>query len=467
MESPTPGATPKSRVVIGAAVLAVLGVAAASSWYVYEKASAPPYNVVVVLVDTLRADHLGSYGYHRATSPNIDAFFHDGVVFRGARSQASCTYPSVNSLLTSRFPSDFLDQPEKRMGIPEGLPSIAEILHQRGYATVAISASPIVRKTFTKYNNHGGFDRGFDTFNEDCQWKDARCVNERWAAALAGLKEPFFAYLHYMDVHDPYRPPGWYKKRFAQSYEGLEFVKTGNPNPIADAIHRGRGLPEYQPPDLQHLIDLYDDEIAFFDGEFAVLVGDLGNRGLLDRTIVIIAADHGEQFLEHGFMKHCYTLFDTDILTPLAFRIPGVDRRQVFTPVQNVDVVPTILDYLGIEAEPFHFEGRSLRGLIEGETPGADGPAYAFAMQGARRSVADERYKLRYNAQKKEFNLHDLAVDPEERVNVLADNAEAFLRLQGALLQWETKVARGKSTQELVRVGQEVQDRLRALGYLQ
>lgn len=453
----------RARLVLLLVVVLAAGTAAAA-WHVLAP-HRPPLNVVVLLVDTLRADHLGVYGYERPTSPNFDRFFsEEGVLFRAARAQASCTYPSVNSILTSRYPAPFLDQPEKRMGIPEGMPSIAEILKANGYATIALSASPIVRKTGTKYNNFGGFDRGFDVFDEQCMWREARCMNEKLVSYLDQAGEPFFAYVHYMDPHDPYRPPGWYQKRYAGDYVGLDFVAAGNPNPIADAIQWNKPMPDYQPRDLEHLVDLYDDEITYFDGEFAVLMGELASRGVLDHTIVVLAADHGEQFLEHGFMKHCWTLFDTDIHTPLAFHLPGAGKGiEVRDPVQNIDLVPTVLDYAGIDASSFAFDGQSLRPLIEGAAkPGA----YAFAMQGVRRSVADERFKLRYNAKLREFYLHDLRLDPQERQDVLADHSSEFLRLQEALGKWETRIAEGKTAAEMVTAGEAVQERLRALGYL-
>jgi arylsulfatase A-like enzyme len=427
-----------------------------------------PLNVVVVLVDTLRADHLSGYGYYRPTSPNLDRFFADGAIFRGARAQASCTYPSVNSLLTSRYPAPFLAQPEKRMGIPEGMPTIASVLRENGYSTIALSASPIVRKTGTKYNNHGGFDVGFDVFEEQCMWREARCLNEKLVPHLEQVREPFFVYLHYMDPHDPYRPPGWYRKRYSADYQGLDFVAAGNPNPIADAIQHQRPLPDYEPADLQHLIDLYDDEITYFDGEFAVLMGYLGSRGLLERTIVVLASDHGEQFLEHGFMKHCHTLYDTDIGTPLAFRVPGsAEGLEVAAPVQNVDIMPTLLDYAGIDASDLGLDGRSLRPWIDGSAPDSDRPDYAFAMQGVRRSIVDESFKLGFDAKKKRFEMHDLRRDPQEIYDVLNENSEAFVRLEQALHAWETQVAEGKTSAELLRAGEEVQERLRALGYLQ
>jgi arylsulfatase A-like enzyme len=456
---------------IFAALASLLALAGAALWLLprEEAPSAQPFNVVVIMADTLRADHLGGWGYHRATSPNIDHFFQaGGVVFYGSRAQASCTYPSANSILTSRYPAVFLDQPEKRMGIPSDVPTLAGILKQRGYSTIAVSASPIVRNTGTKYNNHGGFGAGFDAFDEHCLWREARCVLGRLVPLLDEAQEPFFLYLHYMDIHDPYRPPGWYRKRFAvDGDQRIDFARVGNPNPIADAMQWNKPMPEYAPEDLQHLVDLYDDEIAYFDGEFGVLMGDLAQRGFLDRTIVVLVSDHGEQFLEHGFMKHCYTLFDTDILTPLAMRIPGVPGGiAIADPVENVDLVPTVLDYLEIDPGEFSFDGHSLRRFIEGGGEKRSDPGYAFAMQGPRRSVTDERFKLLFDARKREFGLHDLATDPEERVNVIEDHPEDFLRLQHALHLWEADIAGGRTAEELVRAGEEVQERLRALGYL-
>ncbi|MGH9361061.1 MAG: sulfatase-like hydrolase/transferase, partial [Thermoanaerobaculia bacterium] len=171
-----------------------------------------PLNVVLVLVDTLRADHLGVYGYRRPTSPALDAFAREAVVFTDARSQAGCTFPSVNSLLTSQLPERFLGQPEGRIGIPDGIPTLPEILRARGWATAAVSASAVVRRRPIRHNPHGGFGRGFDLFLEECAWKSAACVNERALAALDTLPRPFFLYLHYLEPHAPYRPPRFHQR---------------------------------------------------------------------------------------------------------------------------------------------------------------------------------------------------------------------------------------------------------------
>jgi arylsulfatase A-like enzyme len=149
-------------------------------------------NVIVVLVDTLRADHLSGYGYERETSRFIDDFAAQSVVFERARSQSSCTFPSVNSLMTLRYPDVFARQGKDQFGIPEKFPAIAEIFDDRGFSTVAVSQSPVVRKNPSKHNPNGGFDRGFDRFVEGCVWKHGRCLNHRILNELELVQAPFF-----------------------------------------------------------------------------------------------------------------------------------------------------------------------------------------------------------------------------------------------------------------------------------
>ena len=180
-----------------------------------------PVNIVIVMVDTLRADHMSAYGYERETTPFIDQFASQGFVFEHARSQASCTFPSVNSLLTSRNPAIFTRQEADQLGIPDGYPSIAEILKEHGYRTIAVSASPIVRATPTNFNPNGGFDRGFDTFIEDTLWRPGAQVNRAINRELDAVEEPFFLYAHFMEPHGPYRPPKSYIKTICRRVRRL------------------------------------------------------------------------------------------------------------------------------------------------------------------------------------------------------------------------------------------------------
>jgi arylsulfatase A-like enzyme len=422
--------------------------------------------VVLILVDTLRADHLGVYGYGRATSPNLDAFARGAVLFQDARSQASCTFPSANSLLTARYPAAFLGQAEQAMGIPQGIPSLAEILQGKGFRTVAVSASPIVRRSPTRFNPKGGFDRGFETFSEDCLWKPAECVN-RVAFEQLGKDDgrPFFLYLHYMDPHGPYAPPAGHVRKFATGSPDKAFIREGNPNPIGDMLYKGAPDPGVTPADLQHLVDLYDDEIAYFDSQLALLLQRLRETGRMEDTLVVLTSDHGEEFLEHGHIKHCRTLFDTSIRIPLILHVPGAAPRAVTRPAENVDVVPTLLDLLGIADGELRLEGQSLRPLLEEET-GA-GTDHQFSSQGPLRSVADGDLKLMEDLAGGSFALYDLGADPGETKDVLRARRRDFHRLRQALTDWLAATEGQHAAGESVRQAEEAEKQLRALGYIE
>jgi len=418
-----------------------------------------PRNVIFILVDTLRADRLGAYGYRRGTSPNVDAFASEAVTFENARSQASCTFPSANSILTSRGPAAFLGQPNQALGIPQGIPSLAEILRQHGFHTVAVSASAVVRRSPTRFNPHGGFDRGFEVFDEDCLWKPAACVNRAAAEHLRPDRRPLFLYLHYIDPHGPYQPPEGWRRKFARGRPEKEWVRRGDPNPIGDWLYKGKPNPGLTPADLAFLKDLYDEEIAYFDSRFAKLLAALRDSGRLDDSLVVFASDHGEEFLEHGHVKHCRTLFDSSIRVPLLLRIPGADAKTVSRPVENLDIVPTLLDYLGIQAA-IPFEGRSLRPWIEGD---ASSDELQYGLQGALRSASDGRFKLIHDLASGAVSLFDLAADPGETRDVLARERRAYARLDGPLTAWITREEGPGGAQK----SREAEARLRSLGYLE
>lgn len=436
----------------------------------------PAHNLIFILVDTLRADHLPLYGYRRDTSPNLTALAKESVLFSNARSQASCTFPSVNSMLTSRSGAAFLGQPGGAMGLPAGIPGLAEMLRARGFGTHAVSASPIVRRSPGRFNPGGGFGRGFDTFQEDCVWKAADCVTDQAVPHLARDARPFFLYLHYLDPHGPYAPPAAYRHRFALGQPAKDFVRRGDPNPIADWLYKHGPDPGATAADLAYLAGLYDEKIAFFDSQLGRLLAAARAAGLLDDSIVVVAADHGEEFLEHGDVKHCHNLFDTTIRTPLLLRVPGAHPHLVAEPVSNLDIVPTVLDLLagagprqpvtGAAAERpgvpgVAFEGRSLRPALLGRPLP---PGYQWAAQGAQRSVADGRLKLVQDLGTGRFALYDLAADPGETRDVLALRRRDFQRLRGALAAWLAHTEGGPAAG--VRRAEEADRRLRSVGYL-
>ena len=421
-------------------------------------------NVIIVLVDTLRADHMSTYGYERLTSPNLDEFAADAVVFEHARSQASCTFPSVNSLMTSRYPDVFARQGTRQFGIPDEYPAIAEILDNNGYYTVAVSQSPVVRKTPSKHNPNGGFGRGFDRFVEGCVWRHGTCLNRKIFNELELVERPFFLYLHYMEPHAPYYHPPKHPLQFAGEYEGFDFIRDGNPKPIGKMIY-GDG-PKYDlgDRDIQHLVDLYDDEILFFDDIFRSLVQELEARGLLEETLIVFASDHGEEFLEHGHISHCRGVWDTVTHVPLFFKIPGVDGQRFDVAVQNLDIVPTILDYLAIDGEGLGFEGRSLRPVIEGRE---ESSLYAFSKQTEFHSSDDGRFHLILDADNDRFTLFDIRNDPPEQNDLYDPSHPELGPLKSALDRWLEQTSKRTRLHESIMADRAKEEELRALGYLQ
>jgi arylsulfatase A-like enzyme len=427
---------------------------------------APPRNLVFILVDTLRADHLPLYGYGRNTSPNLAAFARESTTFSHALSQAACTWPSVNSILTSRTPELFMAaRDESGLAIPTDTPSIAEILAARGFSTAAVSSSLVVRSTPSKINRQGGFGRGFQSFDESCRERSASCVNERAFDALDRMKEPFFLYLHYLEPHQDYQPPKWHQRRFALSQPAQRWVRLGDPQPIAHQLYDGLEGPAWDDSDVRHLRDLYDEEILFFDGRFAELMADLERRGVADRTAVVLVSDHGEEILDHGHIGHCRDLaFESLLRTPLVMRLPGARRGVVRDELAlNLDVVPTLLDYLAVPYTAEAFDGRSLRPLIE---DGRSVHRLAFAAQGRMRVATDGVLKLRLDLEAGTVALFDLATDPSESTDLAASRPADRDRLSAALRDWMARAEAGASPQERVRRAKESEAELKALGYL-
>ena len=223
---------------------------------------------------------------------------------------------------------------------------------------------------------------------------------------------------------------------------------------------------EFSKADLYHLVDLYDDEIAYFDSQFGVLMDELRRRGLIDNTVIVVASDHGEDFYqEHGHVKHCHSLYDAVTRTPLMMRIPGVDRvRPVEVQVENVDIVPTILDYLGIDQSGLELEGVSLRPAIESDRQVHD---HVFSLQDDLRSANDGRFKLITALSTGDNLLFDLQEDPRETEDLFRLDLESAAGLRQALSGWRDRYEAGIGAEQATRAAEAAKERLRAIGYLQ
>jgi arylsulfatase A-like enzyme len=376
----------------------------------------------------------------------------------------------VNSILTSRSPLAFVGTELQDFSIPASIPSLATILSARGFSTAAVSASPIVRATPTPENPRAGFGNGFGVFDETCYWSDAGCITRVAIRQVATLPEPFLLYAHYLDPHDPYRLPEGVKPRFSDDREFEEsraFIGEGDPNPIARRMYEQGRAPRIAPDELGYLIDRYDDEIHFLDRQLMRLIHELDRRGLTDRTVLAIVSDHGESFLEHEHLKHCRSLYESEIRVPMVFLVPALPARRVGAPATNLDLLPTLLDLLGIDESGAGFEGRSLRALLLGRRPrGAPSVTYQRAWWGSERAVSDGRFKLIGIADSPpattphHLRLFDLQADPEERVEVR--ERHALGRLRSEMADWmRLEPTPGPAAAD------EVERRLRSLGYLQ
>lgn len=455
---------PRRRWFVALAALSLVAGAlyAAKSWADRRPLAS---NVVVVLVDTLRADHLSLYGYARETSPNLDRIARDrGVVFDNVRAQAPCTFPSVNSLMTSRSAVHFVRPESNDFSIPPEVPSVASMLRDRGFATAAVSASPIVRSTPSAENPSGGFGAGFGLFDESCYWSTAPCVTYRALELLEALEQPFFLYLHYMDPHDPYRLVRPEDYRFSgESPPGpdQEYLSAGDPNPFAARLYQSEGRHGLEPEELSFLVDRYDDEIRYWDRWFDALVTGIGRLGRLEDTVIVVVADHGEEFLEHGDLKHCRNLFDTSIRVPMVWIVPGISARRLTVPVTNLDLVPTVLSVVGIGSLPDALEGESLRPWFSSWNRGRRG-SIQTSWWGDQRMVSDGTSKLLSRSPRERPALYRLDLDPGESVDRLDEERRTANRLRESLEEWRRSQPDRKSGADRI-----LETELRSLGYLQ
>ena len=426
-------------------------------------------NVLVYLIDTLRADHLGVYGYGRPTSPQIDAFARDAVVFEQARAQSSWTKPAVASLLTGLLP-----QRHGAVGRADPLPAALERLPERlqlaGYETFAVVTNSTVSADF-------GFDLGFHEFvmlgegagPEVHQLSDA--VNRQVASWLRRRERdprapahPFFAWLHTSDPHEPYAPRSPWRERFAAAPLRPDIVK-------GPAVWRA--LREDPHLDVARvaadLASLYDAEIAFNDAQFGALLERLRARHLYDETLIVLLSDHGEEFYEHGGFSHGATLYEEQLHVPLLVKFPGSWKAgtRVPVPVQHVDLLPTLLAALGLPA-PDGLPGSNLMPLVAGAAPPEPRELLAHLvapydlLEAVRRGPA-KLVRTRDRGGAVSFERYDLAADASERENLYDPDGVVDAYLRGVIARAAVAAAAAGSIEDL---DPDMAERLRALGYI-
>ncbi|RQG89702.1 sulfatase [Natrarchaeobius chitinivorans] len=326
--------------------------------------SEDPRNIILLSADALRADHLSSYGYHRDTSPVLDELAQESIRFENAYSASSHTREAVPALLTGEYPDTAIG-PDYQLATD----TIASALSEHGFATGGFHSNPFVSRAYS-------FDQGFDEFDDDLHFGKHKLIalaqraldklrnrhyaradeiNERsldWIDSLDD-EQPFFLWNHYMDTHGPYEPPGEYETLYHD--EGL----SGRD---AQSLYR-RAIkhPDSISDDEQELlIDLYDAEIRYNDEKLGAFFDALRDRELFEQSLIIVTADHGDAFGEHGYYEHPRYLHDEITKVPLLVRPPGGADEVVETPTSTLDVAATISAAIGADADD---EGQSLLGL--------------------------------------------------------------------------------------------------------
>jgi arylsulfatase A-like enzyme len=425
-------------------------------------APVPPPPIIVFDIDTLRADHLGCYGYARETSPLLDAFAAEAVKFEWAFAQAPYTAPSQASILTSLYPTahGFLKDDGE---LPPAAVTLAEVLRDGGYRTAGFVDGGYMSDDF----NMG---QGFELY-ENVRGKGLAASVPR---ALDWLREhgaePFLLLIHTYDTHTPYTPQPGYRELFldglAPPTPGFEpSVEVMEGIRLSIWTDEPRSLPAH---DLEYAKALYDAEIRYVDDWFGRFVDGLRELGLYERSVIVVLSDHGEEFGEHGSVLH-EKLYATVTRIPLLIRFPRARRTGTIpTIVEGVDVMPTLLELAG-QPTPETAHGGSLLPLIDGRAPAGGGRAFGESPYfGRERFIAEGSRRLLISRDRPEREeLYDFPADPHEQDDLAAAAPAAIARLRGRLDAWETWVSEARIEDgEGSPPDPETVRQLRALGYL-
>ncbi|NAT10290.1 hypothetical protein C4E22_01845 [ANME-1 cluster archaeon AG-394-G06] len=447
-------------------------------------------NVILLTVECLRADRIGTFGYEKKTTPNLDELFKRGLLFSRAYSASSWTAPCINALLTSTYP--FMYDGDVTMNKRT---SIAEVLRNNGYTTIGLPFHAYLSSFF-------GYDKGFDTFKDGIKekgntkeidsnsealkykirryirmkfykfdklfsakeksilykiWTSVKILriglviskialldkrkkypkmgerlNKEILSLLKNAHQPFFLWAHYLDTHPPFLPP----KNFSRDIGMLSKIIVNVKQRIAMFENKEDA---FKPKDLEKLSNLFDMEVEYLDFWIKNLMGELDYLGLLKDTYVIITADHGTQFLEHGRIHNELELYQELVHVPLFIMGPGIPCKEIELPVSHIDVSPTILDLLNIN-KPMGLLGKSLlnngmndRGGIgvfceEGQSERGE----AFQTEPGIIKLNKESMKIAYITKNRSYifrnngedELYDLIKDPRERNNIINEERE-------------------------------------------
>jgi len=465
--------SPGGRLGLVVAVLLAVTAGGVVAWR-WRRLTPAPAAVVLVTVDTLRADAVPFTDGEPNTAPFLAHLAERGIVFREAYAPSSWTPPSMASLFTGLFPTSHgitqgvvVDGTVHRQRLlPASLVTLAEVFREAGYVTIGVPANRHLAAGL-------GFAQGFDYY-AGADFMDARAVNEQvekqmrrafgadWLTAWKHRKA--FLWIHYFDPHDPY---------FARE----PWISRRAPDFTADAAAYPQGLAmrdlkqRYPQPDgdaAAHIRPLYESEVSYFDHYFQLLGERLGLED--DNVLFIFTSDHGEEIVEHGGLGHSTTLYQELVHVPLLIRWPAVFTHAAVTdvPVSTVDLYPTLADLLGLGAPP-SLQGASFAPLLYGETGSRSRPVY-FELHKRRnpaKAIRDGEWKLVRTRRPPRVQLFNLATDPHEQHDVAAEQHAIVERLAQSLTRWVASLPPPPDDQQTRELDDDAtKEQLRALGYL-
>jgi len=452
-----------SRLLLAAVALVAFAATFASG---PARAAAPKPNVLIILMDALRADVLGPYGYtRRPTTPNLDKLAARGVVWDYTISQNAWTVPCIASLFTAVDPQAHrtLRGPETREAntLSPDHQTVAEQFKAAGYSTSAFVKSTVIGAS-------NGYSQGFDTYQvvggkhqaDQFSAKELNDVAIPWLVAQKSASKPFFTYLHFMDAHSPYKAPEpWYSKYKVGN------SKLSGAHVEIDAMIKAGTVPTKD--DIERLYGLYDAEIEYFDTELGRLVNALITAGVEQNTIIVVTADHGEAFYEHGQWFHG-NLYQENIRIPAIIKGPGLSPGRLKGYTQQIDIAPTLADLAGV-TKGAKWTGRSQAAAMRTGT--ADSGDGVYSEWSEHRTFIEASSGLKLIINDGPVKLYDTKADPKETTNLATSRPADVTRIRARL---DARYAAGKKLGESFAAPTATQqytpeqlEQLRELGYIE
>ncbi|MBA7515597.1 hypothetical protein ES705_07639 [subsurface metagenome] len=428
--------------------------------YSYRLSRSKGPNIILISIDALRADHLSCYGYHRNTSPNIDRLASQGVLFKNAFSQATWTIPSHTSIFLSQYVwRHKVDNPDKRLG--NSFTTLAEILKDRNYTTLAFVGGGYLSPRY-------GFNQGFEIYDDGSPRRRgyheiSSCINKllSWLGSIKSRK--FFLFIHTYDVHGPYNSPLPYFDLYPKGRCEGKHLRTSKGIIPWELVASKLTIEE-----IDYIMAVYDGGINYVDDQLGKLFRKLDQLGIYDNTIIIITADHGEGFNEHGSLNHGYKPYIELVHVPLIMKGPGIPRNRIYENfVQHIDIVPTILEILNIPQRE-EIQGRGILPLRNNCEIEEHFTTYSWGGSGAQGPVSlrtrQWTYIMNHN---RPDELYDRINDPKEQNNIIKKRPLIAQELKEELKDFIALTSEAKpQVAEKVHIDEELKEQLKLLGYL-